>query len=122
MKKLHFGAMVADESDITYLAREWEQMLSQMEYPRFAFAMRCLHSLCGSFMRGKGLKFGNYQSMIKNLPAAAVFSTTIVLRVSNDKAKEIWFPTLCRLGFDDYVGAADKVTEVLETMMRSQGE
>ncbi len=95
--------------DITYLAKDLELLVSGIEYPRFAFAMICLHILCASFMRGKGLKLGNSQSLQKNLETAASLTTAVVQRVANDEARETWFPTLCRLGFSNLESVTAKL-------------
>ena len=102
---------------ITWLAKEWERLLAALEYPTHAYALRLLHVLAQSFLRGGGMRMGSWCGGFQKYQlTAALLECRVFQRVVDDPGKQIWFPTLVQLGFTD----RDAVTEIMkQDLLRS---
>lgn len=109
-------------ADITYLAKTWEERLRALDYPTRTFGIDMIMTLCGTFLRGRGVRMGNYTTLNRHLPALAQLATSVFKRISTDPFKKTWFPTLERLGFTCMEDAAHIINEHWEARQVGGGK
>lgn len=99
------------KADLTWLAKEWEHLVSKVEYPTRSFALSAFHVVLSAFLRGRGMRMGSAQGFHKHVASISVLMTEVVERVISDEAKETWFPTLVRMGVDSQEGAFEWIKQ-----------
>ena len=105
-----------EAADITWLAKTWERIVAEIEYPTKRFVIDVGYHIAEVFLRGRGIRLGSYQSFEKNSMLCADLLTQVVRRVVEDEAKEIWFPSLVKIG----LGSAEKALEIVAEVGRGR--
>jgi hypothetical protein len=88
-------------SDVTWLAKVWEESLESIEYPTKKQAVLSLMRLIEAYFRGQNKRNGSWASFKNNQREISLFTTAVVNRVVDERAKIVYFPTLLRIGFKD---------------------
>ena len=101
-----------NRADVTWLAKEWERLAAQIDYPTRAFTLEVLYILTYAYLRGKNMRMGSPQGFEKYCVIAAQLQLEVMRRVIEDEAKVIWFPALVRLGFVDTESAVGLMKSV----------
>lgn len=104
-------------ADITYLAKTWERSVGQSDYMTRRNACLLLFTLCQTFLRGRGIRMGSYQTLRRHGDSCARLTAEVMHRVATDEAKEIWFPRLTRLGFQ----SEEESWGILQGLYESEG-
>lgn len=102
------------KSDITWLAKTWEELVSRVEYPTRSFAILASFDLCMAFLRGRGFRMANATNRRGYDLLLGLLQTAVVKRIVEDDAKEVWFPTIVKLGFSSMESSTAILREHLE--------
>lgn len=88
------------DQDIRQLAYAWDEALAAAEMPAVNQAFPCLCALVRMYLRGRGLRMGNYQGYKRHGLTSAMMATVVVMTVIEEGP--IIFPLLHKLGFDSW--------------------
>jgi hypothetical protein len=110
------------EADITYLAREWEDLVAIIEYPTRSFIISSLWALAKTYLRGQGIRMGNWQGFKKHSVKTSELAVAVMKRIAKDEGNERHFPTLARLGFGSEESMLEFTRQVRKTMIEREKE
>lgn len=103
---LDIEGIKVSQTDLNELARQWHLVVSNIEYASSAMAMRLLSALIMAYLRGRGLRMGNQEGLVKHMGKVSA----LIQVVSEDATRR----------FDDMVRFSDTVGVYLGSVPRGR--